>query len=217
MAYIGKVDAHRDSEVRQALSRLGAIAAEEKCLFICVMHLNKARDSAALQRIGGSVAFGALARLVLGVIPDPDEASQYVMGPIKTNISDRHGSGLSYRVATQLVQMAGEDGSTTLENIPRIEWLGNADLDVEQVMSSTVRQGNRLTEAKEYLLHRLTSEPTPQKDVEGDAKGAGISPRTLRRAKDELKVAGKVMVRKVAGAKPHWTWELADGKKTKSP
>ena len=59
-------------------------------------------------------------------------------------------------------------------------------------------------EAREFLQEALREGPVLQQEVIADAKANGISQRTLRRAKDDLKVQS-YKARTVNGG---WMWEL---------
>ena len=61
-----------------------------------------------------------------------------------------------------------------------------------------------LDAAKDFLLELLAEGELPQKQIENDAKGAGHSWRTVRRAKDELGV--KSVKSKLDKC---WYWKLA--------
>ncbi len=65
----GTIDSFRTADVRAVLTPLVTLAAEMKVAIIAVMHFNKKMDvTNALLRISDSLAFGAVARHVYGVI-----------------------------------------------------------------------------------------------------------------------------------------------------
>jgi putative DNA primase/helicase len=70
---VGKVDSFRGTDVRGVLTPLTTLATETKVAVISVMHFNKKVDvTNALLRISDSLAFGAVARHVYGVIDDAE-------------------------------------------------------------------------------------------------------------------------------------------------
>ena len=70
---VGKVDSFRGTDVRAVLTPLTTLAVETKVAVIGVMHFNKKTDvTNALLRISDSLAFGAVARHVYGVIDDAE-------------------------------------------------------------------------------------------------------------------------------------------------
>ena len=84
-AYLGKTDSYKDAEVRGLLSPLADLADKRKIAILAIMHLNKSLALAGIHRIGGSVAFGAAARVVLAVVAMEDGARLF--GVIKNNLA----------------------------------------------------------------------------------------------------------------------------------
>jgi hypothetical protein len=68
---VGKMDSYRTTDVRAVLGPVVSLAAELKLAVIGIMHFNKKLDiTNALLRISDSLAYGATARHVYGVIND---------------------------------------------------------------------------------------------------------------------------------------------------
>lgn len=81
--------------VRQSLQPLVFLGQETGAAILGITHLSKAgKDSSVLSRVTGSLAFGALARVVWGVQPSFDGASVSV---VKSNIGQT-GGGVQYRI-----------------------------------------------------------------------------------------------------------------------
>lgn len=68
-SYLGKVDSHKNADVRAMLDPLGEMAARLKVSVICNNHFSKGGDTAN-NRIIGSVAFVNQARAAFIVTPD---------------------------------------------------------------------------------------------------------------------------------------------------
>ena len=84
---VGKIDSFRATDVREVLTPLVTLAAEKKVAIIGVMHFNKKVDvTNALLRISDSLAFGAVARHVYGVIDDPENRRKLLVRA-KNNVS----------------------------------------------------------------------------------------------------------------------------------
>src|SRR5262249_55577804 len=70
---VGKVDTHRQSDVRGVLGPLAELAAEKQLAIIGVMHFNKKADvTDAMLRIADSLAFVAASRHAYIVVDDPE-------------------------------------------------------------------------------------------------------------------------------------------------
>jgi predicted ATP-dependent serine protease len=68
------VNSHQDAAVRRALAPLAQFAERMNLAVLGVMHLNKAEGTELLNRVAGSVAFGAAARSVFVFARDPEDS-----------------------------------------------------------------------------------------------------------------------------------------------
>jgi len=95
----------------------------------------------------------------------------------------------------------------------RFEWTGTSSLTAGDVLAAEPTGGERsaASEARAFLLETLADGPVDAKQVKADAKIAGISLRTLERAKRE---EGIVAVRRGFGAAGSWWWSLKDRQET---
>ena len=69
----GRIDAHRDREVRSALEPLGQLAEHAGAAVLGLVHLGKAIGADPVNLILGSRAFSAVARVALVAARDPDD------------------------------------------------------------------------------------------------------------------------------------------------
>jgi len=139
----------------------------------------------------GSIAFVAAARMAWGFGPHKDDDSKSVMLCLKCNLCPKP-SGLGYRIADGLV-----------------EWDCNpVDMDASELLRE--RNGedqSAFDEASAFLTYVLQHGPLPGRDVEKQAKEAGVSQRTLERAKSRL---GVKSIREGFGSESRWLWKLPD-------
>jgi putative DNA primase/helicase len=187
-----------EQEVRATLGPLKGIAQELDVAIIGVMHLNKKEGLSAIHRVGGAGAFIGVARASWLFAPDPESQSNRLMLPLKNNYM-RKSSGFTYRLAERLVGIEGED-----VGVPFIEWQGESDLDADEVLSAQ-NKGEAFSKAKAFIKDFLAEGPRDASDVSDTADAAGISQRTLDRAKAELGVESR---KKSTG---RWEWSLPDG------
>ena len=103
-AYLGKIDSHRNTEVRDALNPIIKFADEIGACLLCVTHLNKGSSGNALSRVAGSIAFAAAARACFVVTRDPDDPDRRLMLPLKNNLA-KDTYGFAYRI--ELKDMSG--------------------------------------------------------------------------------------------------------------
>jgi putative DNA primase/helicase len=202
-AYLGGVDSHKNAEVRGLLAPLGAIAERHRVAVVAVTHLNKAAGGPAIYRAMGSLAFAAAARAAWAVSKDKDDPRRRLLLPIKNNIAPDTG-GLAYRIEPR-----GVDGC------PAVTWEREpVKLSADDALAGDRDDGGGRTErddAADWLADLLAHGPRASRDVEREARDAGFSIATVRRAK----AAMGVVSRKPAFDGP-WEWTLP-GQDAQSP
>ncbi len=189
MSRLGDLDTHRDSEVRQALEPLAALADRAKLAILGLIHHNKSGSSDALQLVMGSKAFTAVARSVSTVIPDPDDESgqRRLFGTPKNNLG-----------TTDLPTMSFHIGSHPIETDEGTAWTGQliwgdeqADSIDEALRRSTDDPDARsaTAEASDWLTDYLSSQggTAPSSDIKHEGQKAGHSHDALKRARRGIK------------------------------
>ena len=192
MAFLSsRVNANNDQEVRRALAPLAAMAERTGAAVVVVRHMNKTAGTNTLYRGGGSIGIIGAARSGLVVAPHPEDDSRRVLAPLKHNLSEPAPS-LVFSIAT------AENGAA------RVEWKGETVLGADQLLRMPVddEEKSALDEAMEFLVDELGMHPVTAKKVQKDARDAGISERTLNRAKRRLGVRSE---RESDGS---WTWVM---------
>ncbi len=194
-AYLGGIDSHKNADIRALLAPLGALATRHRVAVVAVTHLNKSAGGLAIYRLMGSLAFAAAARSAWAVAKDRVDPRRRLMLPIKNNIAPDTG-GLAYRI-----ESSGVDGC------PLVTWEPDpVDASAEDALSGDLENGGGRTErddAADWLRNVLADGPRPARDMERDAREAGFSLASVRRAKAAIGVAS----RKAAFGGP-WEWVL---------
>jgi putative DNA primase/helicase len=197
-------DSHKNGEVRRALQPLVDFGEKMSCAVLGISHFSKGTGGKEpLERVTGSLAFGALARIVLATAKITEgETSRRIFCRAKSNIGLDDG-GFEYSLEQKEVE--GYPGlfssyvlwGNAVEGSAR-ELLAEPDSRESGEQNSTA-----LDDAKGFLLELLADGELPQKQIEADAKGASHSMRTVRRAKDDLGI--KSVKKKLDGC---WYWKL---------
>jgi putative DNA primase/helicase len=191
-AYLAGTDSHKNSDIRALLTPLSQMAASRGVAIIAVSHLNKSQAGNALGRVTGSLAFVAAARAAYIVARDQDDQSKRLLLPIKNNLGNDR-TGLSYRIAEE-------------NGIPYILWdrepvTISADDALAPVAANDTQRAAKAS-AGEFLLQVLDTTPVKVTEIKTQAKAAGLSWITVRRAKDSLGVKSKKQV----GVNGEWLW-----------
>ena len=195
MAFLaGRVDSHRDQDVRGALAQVADLAAGTGAAVLAIRHLNKGASGNALYRGGGSIAIIGAARSGLAVAKDPEDPERRILASTKSNLGPPPASLVYELVADDALGVA------------RVEWLGASLLSAADLLG-VAAQDSKSGAAEDFLRALLASGPVSSSEVEKQAKAAGISPRTVWRAKQRLGVRAH---RIGFGSVGVWYWELPD-------
>lgn len=198
-------DSHSNAETRRGLQPLADIAIEHRTAVIGIHHLSKGTQGRKpLERVTGSLAFGALARIVFFAARGEGEAGERLFVRVKSNIGP-DGGGFRYNLEqapladNAAISASGVVWGGAVEGRP-----GDLLAGLEGI-EPTKGDSPALSEAKGFLLDLLADGPMPAKEIAAHAKGAGIAWATVRRAKAEL----DVQTQKSASDGP-WLWRLPE-------
>ena len=196
MAFLtGKADAHRDQDVRRALVPLVALAEETGVAIVLIRHLVKSGGTNPLYRGGGSIGIVGACRSGLLVMSDPESPETRILLSTKSNLSAPPAS-LAYRIEAEA-------------DVVRVRWLGTSTRTARDMLVAESDQEDRgaASEAKAFLTDLLRDGPRPARDVRREVEAAGLSWRTIERAKSALGV-----VACKAGFGGGWSWRLNSAK-----
>lgn len=199
-------DSHKNAEVRRGLQPLCDLATSMRCALLGITHFSKGtvgRDP--VERLTGSLAFGALARVVLVAAKHQEEGEDgrviRLFCRAKSNIGPDDG-GFEYELQhSELQAHPGIFASSVLwgdalEGAAR-ELLATADA------SGDDNEGGSLTDIKRFLGDLLSDGPMRAGEVFKNADQAGYSKRSIQRAAKAIKVE-----RHKDGMKGGWSWRL---------
>lgn len=175
---LGKVEMYKEQEIRAVLRPLRW----KDAAVILVVHLNKKEGLAAIHRVGGAGAFIGLARASWLFATNP-ETKQRQMLPLKNNYAARSTPGLVFELEETPVKIEDKDILT-----PSVKWVGESDADANEILDAATTRADAKAAAVEFLKEMLADGPKEATAVEEAAEQKGISKRTLRRAKAELRV-----------------------------
>jgi putative DNA primase/helicase len=184
-------DSHKNAEVRRGLQPLVDLAASMRCALLGITHFSKGtggRDP--VERLTGSLAFGALARVVLVAAKHQEEGddgrSVRLFCRAKSNIGPDDG-GFEYELhQAELETHPGIFASSVLwgEAVAGAarELLAIADATSDQI------EGDSVASVAKWLQELLTEEGgrIDRRDVMKAAHAMGHKERTVHRAREKL-------------------------------
>ncbi|WP_374319744.1 AAA family ATPase [Pseudoxanthomonas kaohsiungensis] len=197
-------DSHKNAEVRRSLQPLVDLAQRQRCALLGVTHFTKGTAGREpVERITGSLAFGALARLVMvtakAEAKDGEPARRF-LARAKSNIGP-DGGGFVYDLQQgELPGFPGVAASSVL-------WGAALEGTARELLADAEQQDDEAGEqrdAADWLRDVLGYGPMPVKDVKRQADECGFAWRSVQRA---MRRAG-VESRRGGFGQPA-TWRLA--------
>jgi AAA domain len=198
LAFCGKVNTYRTSDVRAVLAPLSKVANRTGCAILSIMHLNKrSGEGTSIYRISDSLAFTAASRSVFVMGKHPEDANRRVLAPVKCNLAAEPPS-LAFRF--------------THDGIP--SWEGEVDVKAEDILAPAVREetGAR-DDAKQFLTDLLGDGEVPAKQGLAEARECGVSERTLKRAIKEMGIDVARLGERGKKGGGQWVWRLPQDSK----
>lgn len=197
MAIVG--DSHKNAEVRRGLDPLVKLASKLNVALIGISHFSKGTQGRApLERVTGSLGFGALARMVYGTVrleQEDEGRPQMMFARMKSNIGF-DGGGYPYQIETLTLP----DSTITATRIAWGEAVSGAAHELLAEEDAPSVSGNG---PKDFLRTLLAEGPMPARDVRREASEAGYSWDAMHRAKRKLGV-----VTNKSSMKSGWVWGL---------
>jgi putative DNA primase/helicase len=191
-------DMHRANDVRRSLQSVVDFAEAHQCAVVGITHFAKGGAGKAPQdRVIGSQAFGALARMVL-VAAKEEDGTKRVLARAKSNIAPDDG-GIAYSLGMKVL----EDGIEATHAVWEGTIAGTAREILGDVEHDENGDGSEKLDAEQFLKDLLADGPVPTKQVKADAAGAGYAWRTIERAKRELGIEAAK-----SGMSAGWQWFL---------
>lgn len=194
-------DSHKNAEVRRGLQPLVDLAGELRCALLGVTHFSKGTSGRdPVERITGSLAFGALARMVWVAAKqdtDDDRPARRVLLRAKSNIGP-DGGGFAYDLRQE-----------PLPDYPDIEtsrviWGDAIEGTAREVLADTEAQGEDAEERRDavsWLRELLSGGELPVNEVKRQADDSGHAWRTVQRA---MRAAGVESKRSGFGERAKW-------------
>jgi hypothetical protein len=212
------VNSSNDASVRRALEPFAMVLGEAQATALMIRHLNKQVGNKASFRGGGSVAFGAVARvhLIAGELPPGvgEDGAKYAIAQLKNSHLQRTpGTALGYVVEDSDI-VADEDGNM----VPRIRWCGKVDIDADVLANGEPRRrGPEPT--SQGMIREMLQEMFDEKDtwpagkVKTTLAEAGYKDhKTNDKVRSQMGIRSvRVMKRGAAGVQM-WVWTTAKEK-----
>jgi hypothetical protein len=194
-------DSYKNAEVRRALAPLLSLAEELDAALMGITHFSKntaGRDP--IERVTGSIAFGAMARIVFGTArrdqEDEGQTGNLMFARAKSNIGP-DGAGFRYDIEeVEIPEYVGLRGS-------RIAWGEPATGTAKELLTESRPEMADSNDGVAFLNKFLATGPRPASEVFAEGERAGLSPDQIKRAKSKVGVHSDKL-----GMGGGWQWKL---------
>jgi putative DNA primase/helicase len=207
-------DSHKNGETRRGLQPLVDLAAGLNAALLGVTHFSKGTQGRSpIDRVTGSLAFAALARIVMIATKTEEGTGPRTLMRAKSNISQDEG-GFQYSLRTEALH----EQPNVIASV--VAWGDAVEGTARSVLAAAEEGepddgdemgGASLREAKTWLAEFLLDGPALKKEIDAAARAHCHNPRTVRRAKKDL---GVLSIRD--GATGPWSWVLPHGQVAKN-
>ncbi|HVJ87319.1 MAG TPA: AAA family ATPase [Caulifigura sp.] len=188
-AYLRGVDTYNNAAVRRHLLKLSDLAERRRVAILLVSHQRKAGAPTAMYRAIGSLAFTAVARVVLLITADETVAGRRLLLPVKMTLQTAT-AGRAFTIEDGQVRWEPEVVPYTADELVTLVRSGEATIDV-------VRE--TIAWLKELLDRR---QRVPAEEIQSLARSRSISKAVLWAAKKQACIKA---VRD--GREQRWYWE----------
>lgn len=205
-------DSHKNAEVRRGLQPLVDVGQKLGAAVLGISHFSKGTAGREVtERVTGSLAFGALARVVLAAAKrSEDDGGGRILARAKSNIGP-DGGGFAYDLAPGTIEAHPDIAVHVLQWGSAIE--GSARDLLASVEDAGDTEGRSATEeAQGWLIELLTAGPMKAADAQKEARQAGIADKPLRTARERLRI--KPYRREFSGG---WWWSLPTAQDAQIP
>jgi putative DNA primase/helicase len=190
-------DSHKNTETRRGLQPVVDLAGQLDCCLLGITHLSKNTSGREpLERVAGSIAFGAVARVVLATVKPADMEQPRRLVRAKSNIGPDSG-GFAYTLIGTPVPGHGFPAQ-------RIDWGEALEGSARELMAvEDADASGEAIDAETFLADLLRDGPVATREIKAAASAHSHTWRTVERAKKSLGV-----VAAKGGFNEGWSWQL---------
>jgi putative DNA primase/helicase len=178
-------DSHKNTETRRSLQPVVDLASRLDAVALGVSHFSKGtagRDP--VERVTGSIAFGALPRIIFAAAKttDEDAPAKRVFVRSKSNIGP-DGGGFGYDL--EQIELSGHPGLFA-SRVLWVQALEGTAKELLATMETVEEERTERDEAAKWLKDELEKGPVTAKQLQASAREAGLAWRTVQRSKNAL-------------------------------
>jgi hypothetical protein len=188
----GKLDTHKDAEVRRALEPLVQCLADTDTTALGLIHVNKTTTTDPLTSVMASRAFVGVARSVLFVAVDPNEPEVRYLELVKSNLGSTSIPTLTFSISNETLDGEGHQAVA----VGKLNWLPDSDRKVSEILRSEPGSNSTSTHvdgARTWLKAFMADHGGQHEStaIKAAANAAGINTSALHRARQHLGIGAE--------------------------
>jgi len=184
-------DDNRAGPTRAALAPLQTLAEKHGLCVLLLSHMNKNEATRIIYRTTGSQSYVNLPRSVWSMGKDPANENRRIFQQVKQNLTSAQ-PGFAFSITEEKGVVLEEKRVKIIDG----EIFGTDEQRYER---------SQTEEAKNFLIETLQNGPTGALEIFKNARLAGLSEITIRRAKSAL---GIIAFQSFKAGKHFWAWKL---------
>jgi hypothetical protein len=207
------VDMNSANDTRPLLDAVAALCRRHHCTPLYVRHNGKAQRDKVIHTALGSVDITASLRSVLALYKDPEDTQRRILAHTKSN--GRHAPSIAMKLLGATLDVPTDTGTLSVETVI-VRWDGRSDLTADDLNARETTYGgdhdearSALDAARAFLREVLTDGPQLIEEIAAQAKKAGVSEKTVRRAKDKEHLRARRRPQADVAINK-WPWEWYD-------
>ena len=184
-SYMGDADSIKATPVRSILQPFTDFGEKYNVAILGITHPPKQTATKALYNATGSLAFVAVARILLLAVEDQEIDGRRLFLGVKNNLGPV-ADGIGYTLADQPISNNIVSTYVAFDSLP-------VSLNANEALAATtaiVQAGGRnaIADAVEFLRDALANGPALATEITDEAEARDIAARTLKRARKKLDV-----------------------------
>ncbi len=189
-SYMTGISGYCEGETREAISPLFRFAERRNVAVVAVAHLNKAGDKGIDDRISGTFALPAKARMVWYLSRDPSNRNRRLLTHLKGNLDDQKLTGLAFSYPNLRIVWSPKPVKLDAKQVDNLLRRNALDERIG-VRPAGLERKSKVPAAKELVVTILEAGPIARADLLKKAAACGVSESTYRKALAQLIEADK--------------------------
>lgn len=202
-SFLNGAEENKSGDVRDMVDPIFAFTERYQLAFLAVGHLTKGYGTNILNRIIGSVSFGASARMIWYVSRHPQDRTKRVLSFVKGNLTDGDPKAMTYQYVGGVHQFDAKPSEWVADDVARLLADG-AQIARDEWGSKRGPVPGASARAAELVITMLKEGPRPKLECQDQAEESGIKESSFHKGVNHLLRHGRILSKRRDGDKRLW-------------